>query len=70
MSDLVGNPKDRFSHDEAHFLFLRIFLMISKGKGKTRIVFLQKNRCLPLLGIKKKSKHHLIKLLTEIMLIF
>ena len=30
MSDLVGNPEDRFSHNEAHFLFQ--LQVVSKGK--------------------------------------
>ena len=24
MSDLVGNPEDRFSHNEAHFIYLQV----------------------------------------------
>ena len=31
MSDLVGNPEDRFSHDEAHILTLDIGFNLSFG---------------------------------------
>ena len=31
MSDLVGNPKDRFSHNEAHFI-LNLCNSMAKGK--------------------------------------
>ena len=37
MSDLVGNPEDRFSHNEAHFISDRI--MQSEGQIKIKFYF-------------------------------
>ena len=34
MSDLVGNPEDRFSHNEAHIFFLEIKKKLNEQREK------------------------------------
>ena len=36
MSDLVGNPEDRFSHNEAHFIILHVHNLLKKCRQKSK----------------------------------
>ena len=59
MSVLVGNPKDRFSHDEAHLSFcVYYFQMFAMRKSKFRHVYgqpLKKDHCYDNIRITKSS---------------